>query len=379
MRVKVPENIKRMLYAESMGRCMNPDCRCSLFRQNGDVIEKAHIHSYCKSKDNSFENLVVLCPSCHTDYDKNETFSKETVIEWKETRKIELEKFFTAKFDDFSELKDKVQPYLMENKIIYENYYLKDKRKLWDLFVNKVIVNNRIIKLYISNNLNLFQDDKNENYSNKSIVNKYLLHIDEFETAKKNDEVERCVLFPEEVNSIFSVCPVDQGYFASVQSLEALVQKKEKDGFICEVNLGVENPCINIKKDNIEERIYLNDLPNLRQMYFDNNAFRRAEVRFDQLNYILKFLNNNSIPYKFEKSGNYRKILIKRNKILFVYEYCLSGAFLRELAPEQDLIIVNLHNWNGDSCISSEAKYIAKKLHVNLYTQQEFYGIARKL
>ena len=27
----IDENIKRRLYAESMGRCMNPDCMCELF------------------------------------------------------------------------------------------------------------------------------------------------------------------------------------------------------------------------------------------------------------------------------------------------------------------------------------------------------------
>lgn len=41
-------NVERKLCAESMGRCMNPDCQAELFRKNGDVIEKAHIVPYCK-------------------------------------------------------------------------------------------------------------------------------------------------------------------------------------------------------------------------------------------------------------------------------------------------------------------------------------------
>ena len=30
-RKNVDENVKRRLYAESMGHCMNPDCQCKLF------------------------------------------------------------------------------------------------------------------------------------------------------------------------------------------------------------------------------------------------------------------------------------------------------------------------------------------------------------
>ena len=62
----IPENVERRLYAESMGRCMNPDCRKELFCLQGDIIERAHIDPYCQTADNSFENLVVLCPNCHS-------------------------------------------------------------------------------------------------------------------------------------------------------------------------------------------------------------------------------------------------------------------------------------------------------------------------
>ena len=43
----IDENVKRRLYAESMGYCMNPNCRCNLFAGTGDIIEKAHIDPYC--------------------------------------------------------------------------------------------------------------------------------------------------------------------------------------------------------------------------------------------------------------------------------------------------------------------------------------------
>ena len=76
----IDESVKRKLYAESMGRCMNPNCQRELFCKNGDIIEKAHIDPYCKTADNSFENLILLCPSCHTDFDKNHAFTPEEVL-----------------------------------------------------------------------------------------------------------------------------------------------------------------------------------------------------------------------------------------------------------------------------------------------------------
>ena len=37
-RKAIAENVKRRLWAESMGRCMNPDCRAEFFINNSDII-----------------------------------------------------------------------------------------------------------------------------------------------------------------------------------------------------------------------------------------------------------------------------------------------------------------------------------------------------
>lgn len=36
-RVKIAENVKRRLYAESLGKCMNPNCLKNLFIDNEDI------------------------------------------------------------------------------------------------------------------------------------------------------------------------------------------------------------------------------------------------------------------------------------------------------------------------------------------------------
>lgn len=47
--------------------------------------------------------------------------------------------------------------------------------------------------------------------------------------------------------------------------------------------------------------------------------------------------------------------------MIFVYEYCLGQVKLMEMLPEEDTVIVNLHNWNGESCISRQAYERAEK------------------
>lgn len=94
-RKPIPDNIKRKLWAESMGRCMNPHCHIDLFNLNGDIAEQAHIIPYSETQDNSFENLILLCPNCHTNFDKSGNFDINDVKNWKKIRQIEIEQFFS--------------------------------------------------------------------------------------------------------------------------------------------------------------------------------------------------------------------------------------------------------------------------------------------
>ena len=148
----IPIDVERKLCAESMGRCMNPDCQAELFRKKGNVIEKAHIIPYCKTADNDYENLVILCPTCHTDFDKNDAFDPEQVKQWKQIRKAEIEKHFAKKYSTFAELQNHVAPILSENMAIYENYYLSDQKEFWDIFEGKILANNRKLKTILENN-----------------------------------------------------------------------------------------------------------------------------------------------------------------------------------------------------------------------------------
>lgn len=369
----IPENVERRLYAESMGRCMNPDCRKELFCLQGDIIERAHIDPYCQTADNSFENLVVLCPNCHTDFDKNKAFSPEEVLSWKQVRQQELKRFFGKRFASFDELQDNIKPLLMENKMVYEQYYLGDNKTLWDRFEIRVVINNRIIREMLGNNLGLFQSYNDPLKSNIRIIEKYLQHIDEFELTRGTDEKVRKVLFPKEVDSIFGIAPVDEGLFPSTESLEAFVDRLCESGIPFKVNLVAEKPYVSFINNEMEEVVRLNDAPRLRQLYYDNSSFRKTGVRLESLIFALKYANRQGVRFRFAKSNEFRTIIINNTKLYYVYEYCLSEVDLRNLCPDEGSVVVNLHNWNGDGCISENAYLFAKMIGVKLLTMDKYY------
>lgn len=373
-REEISENIKRRLYAESMGRCMNPNCLKELFVQNGDIIEKAHIDPYCKTADNSFENLVVLCPNCHTDFDKNSAFTPEEVLSWKKLRQQELERTFSVKYESFIELKNAVVPLLVENKTIFENYYLQNQNKrLWDTFETKILINNKKIKTLLICNLGLFQTNPQKEYSNAECVNDFLLHIDEFEATRGEEEKIRQVLFPEKINSIFGISPISDYLMPNTESLEALITVLCDRGTFGKINIGIEKPYFTIIDNDQTNKVFLNDTPQLRQMYFDNNCFRKCRVRLESINYALKFIRSRGVRFSFVHTDNLRELYIDGKKMIFVYEYCLSKAELHRICPEKGCVIVNLHNWNGESCISHEAYDLAEKMGITLLTMEKFY------
>lgn len=375
----IDENVKRRLYAESMGYCMNPNCRCNLFAGTGDIIEKAHIDPYCKTADNSFENLVLLCPNCHTNFDKNNAFTPQEILSWKKTRQEELKNFFEKKFTTFEELEAAAVPLLMENKTIYENYYKKNNKKLWDKFEPVILINNRKLKLLLKTNLNLIQKQQEEWYSNLASIHLFMAHIEEFEATRGDDEKNREILFPVEINSIFGVVPVEESLIPSTECLELLIKKlKEQEKFVA-IEMGVEHPCILMVENNKTVQVFLDDAPRLRQIYYNYKCFKKTNVRLESLNFALKYIRNKKVPFKFINDENLREISINHIKMIFVYEYCLGQVKLMEMLPEEDTVIVNLHNWNGESCISRQAYERAEKMNVKLLTMDAFYEYVQEI
>lgn len=375
-RKAIAENVKRRLWAESMGRCMNPDCRSELFIKNSDIMEKAHIGAYYETEDNSYENLIVLCPNCHKKFDKTGFIDENIVKQWKEIRRNELEKFFSVELSSFDQLKEKVVPFLSENYSIYKSYYLSGNKSLWDKFEPQILSNNEKLKLLFENNRTLFQQHSYKEYSNLELIQKFITHVVEFKITRDDGEKLREVLFPQEINSIFGIMPVTDYILPSTESMEELIKVLRKENLIDEVMLGIDRPYILLKN---REKIFMDDTPRVRQLYYDNSCFRKTGVRLESLNFALKYLRSRNINFTYVNQDSLREIKVNDINIVFVYEYCLSRTFLSSMSPKPNYVIVNLHNWNGSCCISREALNLADNFEVKLLTMDEFYGYINEI
>ncbi|MEQ1742656.1 MAG: HNH endonuclease signature motif containing protein [Candidatus Nitrotoga sp.] len=72
----IPAEIKRAVLVEAGHRCAIPTCRAT-------TTEIAHIVPWIETQDNSFENLIALCPNCHTRFDQKKEIDRLAVKMYK--------------------------------------------------------------------------------------------------------------------------------------------------------------------------------------------------------------------------------------------------------------------------------------------------------
>lgn len=216
-------------------------------------------------------------------------------------------------------------------------------------------------------------------FSNLELIYLFLAHIDEFENTRPNEEKYRHILFPVEINSMFGVSPVQDYILPSVEALESLISKLQNLGKFIGISIGTDAPYIELNENGQLAKLFLYDTPRLRQIYFDYKCFNKLEVRLESLNFALKYINSRRKTFEILSYNNLREVLVNSVKVIFVYEYCLSKVSLVQLAPETNSVIVNLHNWNGQSCISKEAYGFSKEIEVTLLTMDDFYAYINKL
>lgn len=231
--------------------------------------------------------------------------------------------------------------------------------------------------MLFSVNLDLFQCNQKKSHSNLAYIQTFMQHVDEFEATRMDEEKSREVLFPAEIDSMFGIAPVEDVILPSTESLEILIQRLKLQGKFKNIVMGIEHPYIQIKEEK-SIKVFLDDTPRLRQLYYDYNCFKSARVRLESLNFALKYINSRKISYRFLDETNLREILIHDKKMIFVYEYCLSQSDIIQLSPEENAVIINLHNWNGNSCISKQAYEMAATMKVELLTMKAFYGYINK-
>lgn len=216
--------VKKRLWIDSAGYCQNPTCNSELYsdpsQQYLNIEEIAHIIARTKdgprgiseldeTERNQYDNLIILCPNCHTKIDKNpETFPPEMLISWKLTHKDRIRSIFQIPtYNTKGDLRKALVPLLKRNKQIFITYGphspssndpLSDASLLWEKYIlEEIIPNNRRISALLLKNCSLLSDKEN------SIIQQFIIHQEGFEynhiSGEKNSSVP---LFPVEMEDI---------------------------------------------------------------------------------------------------------------------------------------------------------------------------------
>lgn len=221
----ISDRVKRLLWSRSGGFCQNPNCRNDFFAffEDGTISsieELAHIIAKSNKRPrgadqmeqalrDEYENIILLCPNCHSLIDKNPTqFSVELLRKWKsEHEKTITNAFVVPVFNSREALSNEVHSLLRMNKQIFMEYgphsehsdsLLTDASEVWGRYVHSTILpNNRQIVKLLSGNEHLLNDHE------KSVFQKFIIHQEAFEYNHiSGDKITSAPIFPEEFTYI---------------------------------------------------------------------------------------------------------------------------------------------------------------------------------
>jgi hypothetical protein len=163
------------------------------------------------SKRDEFDNIIVLCPTCHTLVDKApDQYSVTTLLEWKERHQTAIASLFRAPtVATRREGRALAEPRLSENKSIFDEYgphskaannaTISDAATTWQRLVrSKVIPNNRYLAELFARNRTLLGEVE------RGVVAQFLVHQEAFEFNHIGaDKSAAAPLFPPEAHTLF--------------------------------------------------------------------------------------------------------------------------------------------------------------------------------
>lgn len=132
----IPASTRLRLFSEASGHCQKPDCLDALFpiELGGDkhIGEMAHVIPHGEAgprhKDrprgdfdpDTFENLILLCPTCHTKIDKDpDGFPRNILLDWKQKHLANLAaRQGIRSYENCTEVRAAVAGAMAENKAI---------------------------------------------------------------------------------------------------------------------------------------------------------------------------------------------------------------------------------------------------------------------
>ena len=382
-RPPIARNTKRMLWAEAIGHCMNPECQVALIEDEYGVSigEMAHIKAHADGGDVSFDNLLLLCRNCHKKTDSNGTEATIAQLrEWKKNRNIEIEGQFAKQFASFAALKEVVKPILERNGQIFDSYgpmygepYNLARHDLWLRFKGELIYNNRHLEIILTKNKNLLPKE------NQEIVEDFVSHAREFTQTRGEVQIQRVHLFPDQLLSIFGITQALVGFPPNLSALQNFVFNLLREGRFVSLQLN-EDPRLTYLDEGTKVTLMLEDRPRVQQIFWNGNFFtpRTTDIRIESLVFFVQWLYKNQIQYEFADMKDLTTITInKKHRVRLCCKYVLSVSDVQKMALTKGDMVVNLHNWNG-APVSKDANEYAKQIGVRLFSQNDFFIFAHK-
>lgn len=227
-RKAISVQIRLRLFAAAAGHCQNPVCLEPLFpvELGGDkhIAEMAHViphgdtgprheeRSGGSFDPDTFENLMLLCPTCHTKIDKDpSSFPRNILLDWKEKHLANL----TAKqgiraYDDRFQAREAVAGIMAENKAIWARFAPEDGADFeynpesevargWSQRMRSVILPNHYrIQAIIKANLCLATEDERRTFA------EYQEHVRGLSERHLCNVSGRAIRFPKAMEGLFS-------------------------------------------------------------------------------------------------------------------------------------------------------------------------------
>ncbi len=380
-RPSIARNTERMLWAEAIGHCMNPECQVELIKKGVSIGEMAHIKAHAEGGDVSFDNLLLLCGNCHTQTDSHRTEATVARLKkWKRNRNAAIVEQFAKRYASFRKLKEAVTPILERNGQIFDSYgplnddpYNSERHDLWLKFEGELISNNRRLEIILTKNKNLLPKE------NRGIVDSFVAHAREFTVTRDDDQIQRVKLFPRQLLSIFEVGEALVGCPPNLSALQNFVSYLVREDRFISLDLN-EAPRLTYVDEGVEVTLKLEDRPRVQQIFWDGRFFRpnSTDVRIESLVFFAQWLCKNQIKYEFASMNDLTAMTLNgKYKVKLCYKYVLSLSDVQKMTLVKGDVVVNLHNWNS-APVSQGAHEYAKQIGVRLFSQNDFFQFAHR-
>jgi len=208
----------KLLWGRAAGICSNPDCRAKLTATGADgksFLTGEMAHQIARSAegprgtagggDDTYDNLILLCPTCHRTIDKapEGTFPVDILRSWKEVHEEWVDCWSTeGTYSTAFEVAQEVQRLLLENHTHFEEYSPRSEtaannpastaQAIWEARkLDTLLPNNRRIVSLMQRHSKLISPAAVPSFP------RFKMHAEAFE-GNQYERVEDYPLFPEE-------------------------------------------------------------------------------------------------------------------------------------------------------------------------------------